>query len=391
MRIFTFIFLYLLHTHVYSEQFNTLYNLSLGDPIDKALNLLGKPDEVITQGNTVFRAFLKKDHYIVVMEHPSGSNFIGSIQVTGTSQPKETYTNQIGLGVPIKQVIADLGEPTTSKPAIDQATNNPVPNTDIHYFGEDISLETQNGLVTSIRIQFDQTHSSDSEADKKNFEATMPEEIQLVQEYILNTEYPEVFDNEKYRISIVDFKIIDLDMDGQNDVVVLYHPHYTQSPTIVLFKIGENKKVTRITEGFAPGPLVKRGDYFLDPHTTDKAIDIQTKKEKKGALIGKISLEKSKFTMAIDYPNFTHLDMRDGSKSYINLTHVKEFVTKSNCYQFEFSKIDSIYVGYIEGKAEKPFITSIIGEKMYTYIIHNIDKNGFINKSIEIIDLNNTN
>ncbi|GAA6134941.1 hypothetical protein NBRC116188_17310 [Oceaniserpentilla sp. 4NH20-0058] len=387
MRVLIFVFAYLFNPYVYSEQFNTLYNLSLGDSIDKALNLLGQPSEVVTQNNAVFRAFIKENHYIVIMENPSGSNFISSIQVTGVSQPTDTFTNKIGLGVSIEKVIQDFGEPSSSKPAIDQITQDPVSNTDIHYFGENISLETQNGLVTSIRIQFDETHSSDSEADRKNFEATMPEEIQLVQDYILNTEYPEVFNEEKYRISVSNFKIIDLDFDNQNDVVVSYKPHYTQSPTIVLFKIDENKKVTRVTEGFAPGPLVQRGDYFLDPHSTDKAIDIQVKEEKKDSLIGAISLKSTKFTMAIDYPNFTHLDMREGFKSYINLTHVNEFVTESNCYQFEFSYIENMFVGYIEGEKKEPFISSIIGEKMYTYIIHNIDKEGFINKSIEVTNL----
>ena len=374
-----------------AEKFTQLYNLNLGDPIQKTIEQFGEPSKIIPidDHSTVY-VFMKETHYIAVTESPPGSNIIYSIQVTGKNQPETTKFNGIGLGVNIDDVIKRLGKPSLQNDAIDQATQKNIPNTTIYHFGENISFEAIDNTVSSIKIKFDTTHSSDSASDEKNFQATMEKEIKIVRDYILNEEYPEVFNDKKYRISIIDFKIFDIDLDGFNEVIVAFKPHYFQTPTLQIFRVNKEQKVTRITEGLAPGPLVKRGDYFLDSHSLGLAVDIKVKKGKENKLsIGKTAISTTKMKMAVDYKNFTHIDYRNSLPMYVDMTHIDPFDDNDNCSNLEFSMIDRIFVGYKETETKKGFIAAVIKDKAYVYTINNISEDGYIDKEIEIIPLAN--
>ncbi|MGB7904594.1 MAG: hypothetical protein WCF43_07875, partial [Steroidobacteraceae bacterium] len=67
----------------------------------------------------------------------------------------------------------------------------------------------------------------------------LPPEAEAVQKYILENDYPERFKDTTYRTRIEDLLIVDVDGDGAKEVVVSFHPHYRQSPTVVIYRLDE--------------------------------------------------------------------------------------------------------------------------------------------------------
>ena len=100
-----------------------------------------------------------------------------------------------------------------------------------------------------------------------------PPEIEAVRKFLLDKEYPELFDK-PYRTKIENAVRADLDGDGALEVVLHVMPHYRQSATIVIFRVDKELVVTRLKEGLAPGPLVPLSGTFLDSHSIGHAVDL---------------------------------------------------------------------------------------------------------------------
>ncbi len=280
-----------------------------------------------------------------------------------------------------------LGDPTSSRAATDQATKEKVKDTNIHFYGENYSFEEKAGKISSIKITYDETLSSDSPADEKLM-AGKPIEIQKVRDYMLNEEYPELFGDDAYGIAVNDMQMIDFGDDGLSEVVVLFSPHYLQSPTIVIYQIQENGSVKRFREGLAPGPLVKRGEYFLDSHTLGLAVDFSvnakpSSKEESKNFISKAANDNG-FGMVVQYRDFFHADSRSGNGSYIDMTHLEPFSHSKTCAEFEFSKVSMMKVGHRKDNKKTGFIAAVVGRQIYLYEILSIDKDGYLEKELTI-------
>jgi len=393
MKIIIKIILLLYMSSSMAEEYSTLYGLSLGDPLSTVSAKLGAHDQVIDlEGGAKVLVFMAPDHYAAIVTVPPKHDFIYSIQVTGEKSQGEQSIEGVVLGDEFSKVVDKFGDPTESRNAIDQQTNEEIKDTKIHLYGENFSFEVVGGKVTSIKLTYDGTLSSDNPADDKLM-AEQPVEIQKVQKFILNEGYPEVFKEQRYRVSIENIQVIDLDFDGLNEVVVQYAPHYAQSPTIVIYQISKDGVVTRVNEGLAPGPLVKRGDYYLDSHANGEGVDFTLGKKplsaEKRKEVAKSVVAKSKFGMIVQYENFFHADNRQAEKSYIDMSHVAPFSDELKCAGFEFAKIDSLLVGHVESKdngQQVGFIAAAIGEETYFYKIFGIDDGGFLNKELTVID-----
>ena len=238
-------------------------------------------------------------------------------------------------------------------------------------------------LVTGNAYGEDQVESQ----LKKN---KLPEELIKVQKYILEKDYPEVFGEKKYRTAVDGFEIADFGNDGLVEVIILYRPHYLQSPTIVIYQIQKDGSVKRIREALAPGPLVKRTNDFLDSHELGEGVDFDffgkpiSYEERK--TVAKMAAEKG--GLVVQYKNFMHMDGRKGEGAYLDMSHVEPFDSKQTCASFEFSKVDFIYaaVGSREDNKNSGAILAKVGNQVYMYEIAGIDKDGYLDKKISIYE-----
>jgi len=373
-----------------AEEYSSLYGFSLGEPIANVLEKLGEPEQVIDfENGSKGIIFIGDGHYVAFVTLPPKNDFIYSIQVTGKQSSGDQGIGGIQLGVTFKKVIELLGEPKFSRSATDQVTDKEVDGTNIHFYGENFSFEEINGVVSSIKLKYDETLSSDNPADEKLI-AAQPE-LQKVRDHILNTDYPERFGDKSYRIAINGFEIIDFGNDGLKEAVVLYSPHYLQSPTIVIYQFQQDGAVHRIKEALAPGPLVKRGDYFLDSHGIGEGVDFTVGDEslasENGRKVAVMATEQSDFGLIVHYRNFFHADMRAGAPTYIDMTHLEPFSDSKQCAEFEFSKVDTIMVGYHKVNKDVGMIAATVGKQIYLYEISGINQEGFLDKKLTIMDV----
>ena len=372
-----------------AEEYDSLYGFSLGAPITSVLEKLGKPDKLIElkNGSKVI-VFIEKDHYAAFGSIPPNNDFIYSIQLTGERSSKKHAIGGIQLGDPFEKVLKNLGEPTASRAARDQETKK-VEDANIHFYGENFSFEEVNGKIASIKITYDGTLSSDNPADEKLM-AEQPVEIQKVRDHIINNDYPELFGDEPYRIAINGFEIIDFGNDGLKEVVILFSPHYLQSPTIVIYQIQKDGTVKRVTEALAPGPILKRDAYFIYCHSAVQGVDFTVGDKplstEEGRKIVKTSSEKSGFGMIVQYSDFFHADVRSGAATYIDMTHLEPFTNSKNCSEFEFSRVDEISVGHQKKDKNIGIIAASVGSQIYLYEISAIRKDGFLDKKLTIIN-----
>ena len=385
------ILIFLFFTHaIIAEEYSSLYGFSLGDPINKVLEKFGEPDKIIElKDKSEVNVFIKEDHYAVFVTLPPKNDSIFSIQLTGQNSSKEQGIEGVRLGDAFEKVLKMFGEPTRSRAAIDQETRKEVEDTNIHFYGENFSFEVANGKVTSIKLTYDKTLSSDNPADEKLM-ARQPVELQKVRDHILKNDYPELFGDKSYRIAIDSFKIIDFGNDGIKEVVVLYRPHYLQSPTIVIYQILKDGTVKRVREALAPGPLVKRGDYFLDSHSLGQAVDFTAGNKplpiEDGRKMAVTASDKSGFGLVVHYSDFFHADSRSGESTYIDMAHVEKFTHSKNCSEFEFSRVDAISVGTHKKDKNVGFIAAIVGKQIYLYEIRAIMPDGFLDKRLTIVN-----
>ena len=64
-----------------------------------------------------------------------------------------------------------------------------------------------------------------------------------IEKYVLETEYPEEFDDVLYRVRAENLVIADIDGDGRQEAIAHYIPHYRQSPTIVIYQVARDMTV----------------------------------------------------------------------------------------------------------------------------------------------------
>ena len=63
----------------------------------------------------------------------------------------------------------------------------------------------------------------------KGQDNNFPKEINLVFDYLLKKDYPELFGDQSFQFRPIDWQIIDIDDDGVTEVFLQTFPHFRQS------------------------------------------------------------------------------------------------------------------------------------------------------------------
>lgn len=215
---------------------------------------------------------------------------------------------------------------------------------------------------------------------------SLPPEAEAVRKYLLNSDYPEVFANEQYRIKIANLIVADLDGDGVPEVIAHMKPHFRQSPTIIIFKVGKDLQVQRVMEGLAPGPLQAVSGKYLDSHTLGEGVDFQAKMKSgystdNGLLQSFVKSQKGGLVL---YKHFAHLDGRQGLPSYIDMREAELPPSVDTCGDFEFADVEQVEVTSRFSSDGRKVIAAHVGKQVYAIRIEGFLPNGLLEKSVTV-------
>jgi hypothetical protein len=286
------------------------------------------------------------------------------LQLTGHHTAANLAFSSIRLGDPEARVKELIGPPSSTKEVAE------IGGTYWSYRPFPISIEMVAGKVYSIRIV--------GEALPTGTAQEVDPDLPKVTDYLMKEEYPEVFAGKKYRVRIQDTACLKGFWDKANLFVVAVDPHFRQSPTLVLFKVEQGGKVTRLTEGLAPGPLVRVSGDYLDSHVEKEGVDMAVSGDPMQVV--KISLGQK--MNVVRYAKFFHMDGRQGRGGYLDLSDRVEFRNLDNCENFEFSKVETAGAGTLgTGK----YVAALVGEKVHFYRIDGVTSEGFLKKSLKVV------
>ncbi len=209
-----------------------------------------------------------------------------------------------------------------------------------------------------------------------------PHELDLIKGYMLNKDYPEKFGDKSYHVEINDVIVAPILNDGSRDVVVRVTPTYRQSATILIYEIGADDSVSRVTEGLAPGPLVAVSGDYIDSHTLGQAFDVLAPNEAKnpGARAKIMASGLENLGGFVAYKNFFHGDGRNGPTWFLDMSDADSPLMGDNCEGFEFSRVDAIAAGQLDGGGKQTYLVARVGKQLYFYLIAGLRDGKFLNK-----------
>lgn len=212
-----------------------------------------------------------------------------------------------------------------------------------------------------------------------------PPQVKAVLDYLLKAEYPEVYKKQPYRVRMEGYALGDVDGDGNTEVFLLLDPHYQQTPSILIYRVGTDGTVRKLIEGFAPGPLIQPNGDRIDAHSMGLAFDATVGKDNAPIKFRKLALDTMKAetgcTMVV-YPIFFHVDMPDHSRCFIDMSDRQEVKSADKCEGIQFSKPSDIEVGRLKGVPGNPQLAVLVGRECYLYRITKITAEGFLEKQM---------
>jgi hypothetical protein len=133
---------------------HVLYGFKLGQQLQLVRGELGEPAKVVPfeDGWKAYVWERPPDHAVVFETDASRPDVIIAIQLEGKKNPRGMGLEGIDLGTDAKLALEKLGPPTVRETAVDEETNEKIPDTWIDRWGERVSIEERHGKVSSIKV-----------------------------------------------------------------------------------------------------------------------------------------------------------------------------------------------------------------------------------------------
>ena len=214
-------------------------------------------------------------------------------------------------------------------------------------------------------------------------------DLASVTAFMLKNDHPELFKDKAYHVKIENLMASDVLNDGSHDVVALVTPDYRQSATILFYEIAKDQSVSRVTEGLAPGPLVPVTGKYLDSHTLGDAFDVTAGADQHDPAARQAFIASGLKNLGgfVAYKDFFHGDGRHGPPWFIDMSDVESPLEGDNCSKFEFSTVDSIVGGHIDGAGSKNYLVAKVGKRFYIYLIDGLKDKTFLNKKLWVVQV----
>jgi|GEM_PF-3621699 hypothetical protein len=217
-----------------------------------------------------------------------------------------------------------------------------------------------------------------------------PADLQKVFNYILKTEYLELFGDSSstHRFRLLDWAIADIDGDKKTEVFLLIHPYYGETAPIQVYQLDADGKVSRIREALAPGQPVVRSKECLSTHASGHGMDMTVEANANNIKRRRFVEAGMKHGMTmIEFPRFFHSDHRSSiGGGYVDLTHSTFRLEDTSCEAVQLARPSSIKVGQIKGRSGK-YLGVIVNKELWLYRITRIVDGTFIDKDVTIIKL----
>jgi len=239
---------------------------------------------------------------------------------------------------------------------------------------------TRRSLVTGLILILIISVETASQTEK-------PLAAELLKKYLLEKDYPEVFQDKQYHARVESILDVDIANDGKRELVVLFYPHYRQSASVIIYKISPEGELARVTEALAPGPLQKISGDYLDSHEIGSAFDFslpeaQTNPEKKNKVL---QIAMAKFGGVVVYRRFYHVDGRKRPVSYVDMTEVELPPGVQDCSSFEFSRVREMAAGPLREDTSRNYLAAWVGNEIYVYLIAGVTTEGLLEKKLWVV------
>jgi hypothetical protein len=132
-----------------------LYGIKPGTEMREVRAAYGEPDiHVQLDDGWLIFAYQFEGHNLILETAPDDPEYIRAVQIEGFGNPPGKGLLDVDLGDSVDVALKAFGEPVERRPATDEITGKPVPNTTfVKYTGA--SFETVDGKITSIKTLFD--------------------------------------------------------------------------------------------------------------------------------------------------------------------------------------------------------------------------------------------
>jgi len=178
----------------------------------------------------------------------------------------------------------------------------------------------------------------------------------------------EVFGKDTGRATVGDVALLDIDGDGTPEAFVAIHPTFRKTPTVVVYKYLPAGPPHRLFEALAPGRIGHFSGRLTDAHSLGRAMDMT---------IGRVPnpLENFKFVTSLGgrgssvvrYPTFYHIEIRDASVNYVDLSDRKVSGDATTCAGLDFSPVDGLVSGRLVGDTAHRYLVALTAKDIAIY------------------------
>src|SRR2546425_10669618 len=153
----------------------------------------------------------------------------------------------------------------------------------------------------------------------------------------------EAFGKDTGATTLGDVALLDIDGDGMPEAFVAVHPTFRQTPTVVVYKYIPLGTPHRLFEALAPGRVGHFSGHLRDPHSLGDAMDMVVGN-------GRSPIDTFKFVTSLGrrgssvvrYRTFFHVDMRDASVTYVDLSDRKVSGSATTCSGLDFRPVHAL-------------------------------------------------